>query len=132
MDQLLQLVVSLASLSLLVTVLASTALTTSKFADPYSQQVDSFWMELQEVLHASSNVRNYLGSCSVVMDNAGVSIRYEKVGDRFRKTVNGAGNEPVLLDVKSCKILIGNNKLQMEITALSGVIYLKETLLYAP
>lgn len=131
-DQLLQLVISMATLSLLVTVIASTAVTTSKFADPYVQQVDSFWLEFQEVLHSSSNVRNYLGSCSVVMDSAGTSIRYEKVGDRFRKTVNGAGNEPVLLKVQSCKILIGHNKLQMEITAVSGVIYKKETLLYAP
>ncbi|OZS78817.1 hypothetical protein CF394_04575 [Tetzosporium hominis] len=132
LDQLLQLVISLSSLSLLVTVIASTAATTSKFADPYVQQVDSFWLEFQEVLHSSSNVRNYLGSCSVVMDSAGASIRYEKVGDRFRKTVNGAGNEPVLLEVQSCRILIGDNKLQMEITALSGVTYKKETLLYVP
>ena len=131
-DQLLQLVISLASLSLLVTVIASTADTTSKFADPYTQQVDSFWLEFQSVIHSSSNVRNYLGSCSVVMDSAGASIRYEKVGDRFRKTVNGAGNEPVLLGVESCKILIDHNKLQMEITALSGVSYKKETLFYAP
>lgn len=131
-DQLLQLILSLASLSLLVTVIATTATSTSKFADPYVQQVDSFWLEFQGMLHSSNNVRNYLGSCSVVMDNMGTSIRYEKVGDRFRKTVNGAGNEPVLLGLQSCKILIDHYKLQMEITSLTGVIYKKETLLHAP
>ena len=126
-DQLLQILVLGLTTTLLLVFSAVLADYVKNTESAEHQEFDQFWLEFTQLIHSSSQVSPHFSSCSLNIVQQTTVHRYEKVGTRIRKSKNGAGNEPMLLNVSSCTIKVDENKVVLSVELLSGETFKRET-----
>lgn len=93
------------------------------------QQYDQYWLELTELVHSASSVRQHFSTCSLIIETTSGLYRYDKLADRIRKTKDGLGYEPVLMKIESCTYRVNGNLLTATVKFTSGLEVRRETLL---
>lgn len=84
------------------------------------QELEQFWLEVDQLVSTSSHVRTSFVPCTLLMDIGTDVIRFEKYSSMIRKRKNGTGHELALLAVESCHFKISESQLEVRVTLIQG------------